>query len=41
MDECIDSLGDVTMLSTLYANSSYWQVKIDDRDQENVLYKLP
>lgn len=31
MDECIDSLGKSTVISTLVAKSGYLQVKIDDR----------
>jgi Reverse transcriptase (RNA-dependent DNA polymerase) len=35
LDECIDSLGDAVVLSTLDANSGYWQVSMhpDDRDK--------
>lgn len=35
MNECIDSLGDVTVFSALDANSSYWQVETakEDRDK--------
>lgn len=32
-DDCIDSLEDETVLSTIYANSACWQIKIDERDQ--------
>jgi Reverse transcriptase (RNA-dependent DNA polymerase) len=35
LDECIDSLGDAVVFSTLDANSGYWQVSMhpDDRDK--------
>jgi Reverse transcriptase (RNA-dependent DNA polymerase) len=33
MEECIDSLGDATIFSTLDCNSGYWQIPVhpDDR----------
>lgn len=30
MDQCIDSLGEATVFSTLNANSGYWQVEIEE-----------
>jgi Reverse transcriptase (RNA-dependent DNA polymerase) len=35
LDECIDSLGDAVVFSTMDANSGYWQVLMhpDDRDK--------
>jgi len=30
MDECLDSLGDATVFSTLDANSGYWQIQLDE-----------
>jgi hypothetical protein len=35
LDECIDSIGDAVVFSTLNANSGYWQVSMhpDDRDK--------
>ena len=33
MDECIDSLGDARIVSTLNANSGYWQIQIEPKDQ--------
>jgi hypothetical protein len=35
LDECIDSLGDAVIFSTLDTNSGYWQVSMhsDDRDK--------
>ena len=32
MDECIDSLGDATVFTTLDCNSGYWQVEIAEED---------
>lgn len=34
MDECIISLGDATMLSTLHAKSRYWQLGIAEVDRD-------
>lgn len=34
MDECIDSLRDTTIFSTLNDNSGYWQVEIDGVDRD-------
>ena len=34
MDECIDSLGDAGIFSTLDANSGYWQVEIHPEDKD-------
>jgi hypothetical protein len=35
MDECIDSLGDATVFTTLDCNSGCWQIPVhpDDRDK--------
>jgi hypothetical protein len=35
IDECIDSLGDATVFTTLHCNSGYWQISVhpDDRDK--------
>ena len=35
MDECIDSLGDAVIFTTLDCNSGYWQIPVhpDDRDK--------
>jgi len=38
MDECIDSLGDATVFSTLDCNAGYWQVAIDPRDREKTAF---
>ena len=34
MDECIDSLGDTTIFSTLDCNSGYLQVEVDEADRD-------
>jgi hypothetical protein len=33
MDECIDSLGDARIFSTLDCNSGYWQIPVDPADR--------
>ena len=33
MDECIDSLGEANIFSTLDCNSGYWQVPLAERDR--------
>ena len=33
MDECIDSLGDANVFTTLDAYSGYWQVGLEERDR--------
>jgi len=38
MDECIDSLGEATIFSTLYCNSGYWQVAIAPGDREKTAF---
>ena len=38
MDECIDSLGDAQIFSTLDFNSGYWQVTIDESDKEKTAF---
>ena len=38
MDECIDSLGDATLFTTLDANSGYWQVEIDPADRDKTTF---
>jgi hypothetical protein len=32
MDDCLDSLGDAQVFSTLDANTGYWQVKVAEKD---------
>ncbi len=34
MDECIDSLGDTKVFTTLDANSGYWQLPVWDKDRD-------
>jgi Reverse transcriptase (RNA-dependent DNA polymerase) len=34
MDECIESLGDARLLSTLDCNSGYWQIPVSPQDKE-------
>lgn len=38
MDECLDSLGDATMFSTLDCNSGYWQILMKEEDQNKTAF---
>ena len=38
MDECIDTLGDAKIFSTLDCNSGYWQIMMDDADKEKTAF---
>jgi len=38
MDECIDSLGDATLFSTLDCNSGYWQIPVSPEDIEKTTF---
>lgn len=38
MDECIDSLGQATIFTTLDANSGYWQIEIDDDGRDKTSF---
>ena len=38
MDECIDSLGDATVFTTLDCNSGYWQVEIAEEDHDKATF---
>ena len=38
MDECIDSLGEASVFTTLDCNSGYWQIPIAKRDQEKTAF---
>ena len=38
MDECIDSLGEATVFTTLDANSGYWQVEIAPEDRDKTTF---
>jgi hypothetical protein len=38
MNECIDSLGDAPVFSTLDCNSGYWQIPVDPLDKEKTTF---
>jgi Reverse transcriptase (RNA-dependent DNA polymerase) len=38
MDECIDSLGDARVFSTLDCNSGYWQIPVNPGDREKTTF---
>jgi hypothetical protein len=38
MDECIDSLGDAVVFSTLDCNSGYWQIPLDEVDRDKTTF---
>lgn len=38
MHECIDSLGNATILLTLNANSSSWKVEVADEDFDKTIF---
>ncbi|CAN8070819.1 unnamed protein product, partial [Agarophyton chilense] len=38
MDECIDSLGEANVFTTLDANSGYWKVPIAEEDQDKTAF---
>jgi Reverse transcriptase (RNA-dependent DNA polymerase) len=38
MDECIDSLGDARIFSTLDFNSGYWQIPVDPADRSKTTF---
>jgi hypothetical protein len=38
MDECLDSLGDAVIFSTLDCNSGYWQIPIDKKDRDKTAF---
>lgn len=38
MEECIDSLADVTRFLMLHANSGYWQVEIDEKEKDKIAF---
>ena len=38
IDDCIDSLGDAVIFSTLDANSGYWQMKIRKEDRHKTVF---
>jgi transposase InsO family protein len=38
MDECIDSLGEAVVFTTLDCNSGYWQIPVDPADREKTAF---
>ena len=38
MDECIDSLGDAVIFSTLDCNSGYWKIPMSDEDRDKTAF---
>ena len=38
MDECLDSLGDANVFTTLDCNSGYWQIPIADEDRDKTTF---
>ena len=38
MDECIDSLGEATIFTTLDCNSCYWQIPVAEADKEKTAF---
>ena len=38
MDECIDSLGDSQVFSTLDCNVGYWQIEIEEEDKDKTAF---
>jgi Reverse transcriptase (RNA-dependent DNA polymerase) len=40
MEECIDSLGDATIFSTLDCNSGYWQIPVHPDDRVKKTFTL-
>jgi hypothetical protein len=38
MDECIDSLGDAQIFSTLDCNSGYWQISVEPSDRDKTTF---
>jgi len=38
MDECIDSLGDARVFSTLDCNESYWQIPVAEEDKHHTAF---
>jgi transposase InsO family protein len=38
MDECLDSLGDAVLFTTLDCNSGYWQIPVTDEDKDKTAF---
>ena len=38
MEDCIDSLGEATIFSTLDANSGYWQIRMAEQDKTKTAF---
>ena len=38
IDECLDSLGDATIFSTLDCNSGHWQIPVRDEDKDKMTF---
>jgi Reverse transcriptase (RNA-dependent DNA polymerase) len=38
MDECIDSLGDAAVFTTLDCNSGYWQIPVHPEDRDKTTF---
>jgi hypothetical protein len=38
MDECLNSLGDASVFSTLDCNSGYWQIPVDPMDMDKTTF---
>jgi len=38
MDDCIDSLGDANVFSTLDCNSGYWQIPVAEQDRDKTTF---
>jgi hypothetical protein len=38
MDECIDSLGEAAIVTTLDCNSGYWQIQVDQADRDKTTF---
>jgi Reverse transcriptase (RNA-dependent DNA polymerase) len=38
MDECIDSLGEAVVFTTLDCNSGYWQIPVEPADREKTAF---
>mgnify|MGYP003411260331 FL=1 len=38
MDECLDSLGDAFLFTTLDCNSRYWQIQVTDEDKDKTAF---